>query len=89
MARYHQKTGPEGPVSLTGRFHEGPKTQSAGHNARLFFTDISGKCNKILWFLEKKIQHLVFLCTYYPQFCPHLRPRFPSPQNRIRRRRRR
>ncbi len=37
MARYHKKTGPEGPVSLTGRYHEGPKTQSAGHNARLFF----------------------------------------------------
>ena len=54
MARYHQKTGPEGPVSLTGRIQKGPKTQSAGHNARLFFfTDFSGKCNKILWFLKK------------------------------------
>ncbi len=40
MARYHQKTGPEGPVSLTGRIQKGPKTQSAGHNARLFFLRI-------------------------------------------------
>ena len=39
-ARYHQKTGPEGPVSLTGRIQKGPKTQSAGRNARLFFLRI-------------------------------------------------
>ncbi len=37
MACYHQKTGPEGPVSLTGRIQKGPKTQSAGRNARFFF----------------------------------------------------
>ncbi len=40
MARYHQKTGPEGPVSLTGRIQKGPKTQSAGRNARFFFLRI-------------------------------------------------
>ncbi len=40
MARYYQKTGPEGPVSLTGRIQKGPKTQSARHNARLFFSRI-------------------------------------------------
>ncbi len=40
MARYHQKTGPEGPVSLTGRTQKGPKTQSAGRNARFFFLRI-------------------------------------------------
>ncbi len=37
MAGYHKKPGPKARSSLTGRFHEGPKTQSAGHNARLFF----------------------------------------------------
>ena len=53
MARYHQKTGPEGPVS-SGRFHEGPKTQSAGHNARLFFLQIfQGNATRFCGFWKK------------------------------------
>ena len=83
-----KKTGPEGPVSL-GRFHEGPKTQSAGHNARLFFYGFFREMQQDFVVFEKKTQHLVFLYTCCPQFCPHLRPRFPSPQNRVRRRGRR
>ena len=45
----------------------------------LFFTNFQTNCNKILWPLQKKIQHLVYLCTCYPQFCPHLGHRFAPP----------
>ncbi len=57
MACYHQKTGPEGPVSLTGRIQKGPKTQSAGHNdnARLFFLRIyQGNATRFCGFWKKK-----------------------------------
>ena len=54
MARYHQKTGPEGPVSLTGRIQKGPKTQSAGHNARLFFYGFIREMQQDFVVFEKK-----------------------------------
>ncbi len=55
MARYHQKIGPEGPVSLTGRIQKGPKTQSAGQNARLFFSRIfQGNATRFCGFWKKK-----------------------------------
>ena len=61
MARYHQKTGPEGPVSLTGRIQKGPKTQSAGHNARPFFYGFIREMQQDFVVFEKNTQHLVFL----------------------------
>lgn len=54
MAGYHKKPGPKARLSLTGRFHEGPKTQSAGHNARLFFYPFSNELQQDFVAIAKK-----------------------------------